>query len=113
MTVQGGKRFSQLSVRRWTDACMEGGRALPPVRIIDLQERDASGGLADAQPGTFGLHITAGEHAAPAPGLDVVSVRRRASVIGGRARGQRFERMEVRWEGRARQGLVAVCAEDA
>jgi len=52
------------------------------------QERDASGGLVDAQPSTLGLYVTTGEH--PASALDVVLDRRNA-VIGGGGRGQCFE----------------------
>ena len=77
-------------------ACMEGkgGRegkeaGMPTVgggkHILYSQERDASGGLADAQPGTLGLYVTTGEHPASS-GLDVV-LDRRGAVIGGGERG--------------------------
>jgi hypothetical protein len=52
------------------------------------QERDASIGLADAQPGTLGLYVTAGKY--PNSALGVV-LNRRDAVIGGGGRGQCFE----------------------
>jgi hypothetical protein len=49
-----------------------------------LQERDTSSGLADAQPGTLGPYVTAGEHLFFA--LEVI-LDHRGGVIGGGGRG--------------------------
>jgi hypothetical protein len=62
----------------------------------DSQERDTSGQLADAQPGSLGPYVTAGEHSASASALDVVSICVAITTIivggGGRCgRGQCFE----------------------
>jgi hypothetical protein len=58
------------------------------------QERDSSGKLAETQPGTLGLYVTAGEHTAFASALDIVAVRSVSTAIirgGGRRSRQGFE----------------------
>jgi hypothetical protein len=59
------------------------------------QERDSSGKLAEAQPGTLGLYVTAGEHTAFASALDIILAVRSVSTAiirgGGRRSGQGFE----------------------
>ena len=49
-------------------------------RQHNSRKRDASGGLVDAQPGTPGQHVTAGEHAVS---CCVDLVRRWTTIIGG------------------------------